>query len=147
MVTIKLFLNAKCSLFLWSKWQIGHRKWFLNTNLFLSNRSLLPSWTVHLTFRFDKKISPSQNIWTLICWAAHMPHLFWLYVIIIFRRKLCLELHESWIRKITGLHTKASSKSMEPPRIQRKKHFYYFRVQKLRSYFWTNIEQYILLTK
>ena len=32
---LKLFLNAKSSLFLWSKWQIGHRKWFLNTNLFL----------------------------------------------------------------------------------------------------------------
>ena len=34
-VNLKLFLNAKCSLFLWSKWQIGHRKWFLNTYLFL----------------------------------------------------------------------------------------------------------------
>ena len=32
---LKLFLNAKSSLFLWSKWQIGHGKWFLNTNLFL----------------------------------------------------------------------------------------------------------------
>ena len=31
---LKLFLNAKSSLSLWSKWQIGHRKWFLNTNLF-----------------------------------------------------------------------------------------------------------------
>ena len=30
-----LFLNAKSSLFLWSKWQIGHRKWFYDTNLFL----------------------------------------------------------------------------------------------------------------
>ena len=35
LVTLKLFLNAKCSLFVWSKWQIGHKKWFLNTNLFL----------------------------------------------------------------------------------------------------------------
>ena len=32
---LKLFLNAKSSLFLWSKWQTGHRKWFLNTNFFL----------------------------------------------------------------------------------------------------------------
>ena len=35
LVALKLFLNAKSSLSLWSKWQIGHRKWFLNTNLFL----------------------------------------------------------------------------------------------------------------
>ena len=34
LVALKLFLNAKSSLSLWSKWQIGHRKWFLNTNLF-----------------------------------------------------------------------------------------------------------------
>ena len=33
---------------LWSKWQIGHGKWFLNTNLFPSNRSLLPSLTVSI---------------------------------------------------------------------------------------------------
>ena len=31
---VKLFLNAKKSLSLWSKWQIGHGKWFFNTNLF-----------------------------------------------------------------------------------------------------------------
>ena len=35
LVTLKLFLNAKCSLFIWIKWQIGHKKWFLNTNKFL----------------------------------------------------------------------------------------------------------------
>ena len=35
LVALKLFLNAKNSLSLWSKWQIGHGKWFLNTNLFL----------------------------------------------------------------------------------------------------------------
>jgi hypothetical protein len=35
LVTLKLFLNTKSSLSLWSKWQICHRKWFLNTNLFL----------------------------------------------------------------------------------------------------------------
>ena len=34
-VALKFFPNAKSSLSLWSKWQIGHRKWFLNTNLFL----------------------------------------------------------------------------------------------------------------
>ena len=35
LVALKLFPNAKSSLSLWSKWQIGHGKWFLNTNLFL----------------------------------------------------------------------------------------------------------------
>ena len=35
LVSLKLFLNAKCTLSLWSKWQIGHGKLFLNTNLFL----------------------------------------------------------------------------------------------------------------
>ena len=34
-VALKLFFNAKSSLSLRSKWQIGHRKWFLNTNLLL----------------------------------------------------------------------------------------------------------------
>ena len=34
LVTLKLFLNAKSSLSLWSKLAFGHRKWFLNTNLF-----------------------------------------------------------------------------------------------------------------
>ena len=33
--TLELFLNAKCSLSLWSKLAFGHTKWFLNTNLFL----------------------------------------------------------------------------------------------------------------
>ena len=35
LVALKLFLNDKSSLSLWSKWQIGHWKWFVNTNLFL----------------------------------------------------------------------------------------------------------------
>ena len=35
LVALKLFLNAKSSLSLWSKCQIGHRKWSLNTNFFL----------------------------------------------------------------------------------------------------------------
>ena len=41
LVTLKLFLNAKCSLFIWSKWQIGHGKWFLNTNKFLIKTFLI----------------------------------------------------------------------------------------------------------
>ena len=41
LVTLILFLNAKCSLFLWSKLTIGHGKWFLNTNLFLIKTFLI----------------------------------------------------------------------------------------------------------
>ena len=57
LVALKSFLNAKSSLSLWSKGQIGHRKWFLNTKCSLSNRSLLPSLTVkvHRHFMYVKK--------------------------------------------------------------------------------------------
>ena len=41
LVALKLFLNAKSSLSLWSKWQIGHGKWFLNINLFLIKQFLI----------------------------------------------------------------------------------------------------------
>jgi hypothetical protein len=41
LVTLTLFLNAKCSLFSWSKLKIGHCKWFLNTNLFLIKTFLI----------------------------------------------------------------------------------------------------------
>ena len=40
-VTLKLFLNAKCSLSLWSKLAFGRGKWFLNTNLFLIKTFLI----------------------------------------------------------------------------------------------------------
>ena len=46
LVALKLFLNAKSSLSLWSKRQIGHRKWSLIAICSLWNRSLLPSLTV-----------------------------------------------------------------------------------------------------
>ena len=41
LITLKLFLNAKSSLSLWSKLAIGHGKWFLNTNLFLIKQFLI----------------------------------------------------------------------------------------------------------
>jgi hypothetical protein len=40
LVTLKLFLNAKCSS-LCRKLAIGHWKWFLNTNLFLIKTFLI----------------------------------------------------------------------------------------------------------
>ena len=36
-----LFISAKSSLSLWSKWPIGCWKWFLNTNLFLNKPFLI----------------------------------------------------------------------------------------------------------
>ena len=50
LVTLKLFLNAKCSLFLWSKLTIGHGKWFLNTNLFLIKTFLITKFDCTLNF-------------------------------------------------------------------------------------------------
>ena len=41
LVTLKLFINTKCSLSLWSKLTIGHGKGFLNTNLFLIKTFLI----------------------------------------------------------------------------------------------------------
>ena len=41
LVTLKLFLNAKCSLSLWSRLAFGHGKWFLNTILFLIKTFLI----------------------------------------------------------------------------------------------------------
>ena len=53
LVTLKLFLSAKCSLSLWSKLAIGHRKWFPNTNLFLIKTFLIT--------KFDKVKQNMQN--------------------------------------------------------------------------------------
>ena len=62
LVGLKLFFNAKSSLPLWSsKWQIGHKKWFLNTNLFLVKLFLIT--------KFDclAEISPCMtDIWFLL---------------------------------------------------------------------------------
>jgi len=61
LVALKLFLNAKSSLSLWSKWQIGHRKWFLNTNLFLIKPFLIAKFDC-ITFLGPMKFS---NFWSL----------------------------------------------------------------------------------
>ena len=67
LVTLKLFLNAKCSLSLWSKLTIGHRKWFLNTNFVpYQNVPLSPSLTVLLL--------PSQFLSDIgtYCWFSSL---------------------------------------------------------------------------
>ena len=53
---LKLFLNAKSSLSLWSKWQIGHMKWFLNTNLFLIKPFLIAKFD-SIAIEWHKKFS------------------------------------------------------------------------------------------
>ena len=56
LVALKLFLNAKSFLSLWSKWQIGHGKWFLNTNLFIIKSFLIA--------KFDcKYVLPKATEW------------------------------------------------------------------------------------
>ena len=55
LVALKLFLSAKSSLSLWSKWQIGHGKWFLNTNLFLIKKFLIA--------KFDCSRKSCKNVW------------------------------------------------------------------------------------
>ena len=52
LVTLKLFLNAKCSLFLWSKLAFGHGKWFLNTNLFFIKQFLITKFDCICRLRF-----------------------------------------------------------------------------------------------
>ena len=45
LVTLKLFLNAKCSFYPYEvNWQIGHGKWFLNTNMFLIKLFLITNF-------------------------------------------------------------------------------------------------------
>ena len=78
LVTLKLFLNAKCSLSLWSKLTIGHRKWFLNTNLFVIKTFHISKFdcTSKLIFNFvQKPYRPLSTgtysyllVWTFLSW-------------------------------------------------------------------------------
>ena len=64
LVALKLFINAKSSLSLWSKWQIDHRKWFLNTNLFLIKPFLIAKFDCSFLENLQRKyltISSSNN--------------------------------------------------------------------------------------
>jgi hypothetical protein len=63
LVTLNLFLKAKSSLFLWSKWQIGHMIWFLNTNLFLIKPFLIAKGLTVYSFRMTQ----NQNYIGLLC--------------------------------------------------------------------------------
>ena len=74
LVALKLFLNAKSSLCLWSKWQISQRKWFLIPICSLSNRSLLPSLTVNPKITATISIFYEQKTPKKI----HTTYLFWL---------------------------------------------------------------------
>ena len=78
LVTLKLFLNAKCSLSLWSKLTIHHWKWSLNTNLFLIKTFLIT--------KFD-------------CMSfLHLVTLFSCQVIIMFETLKSIFRNEVWIQ-------------------------------------------------
>ena len=66
LVTLKLFLNTKCFLSLWSKLAFGHRKWFLNTNLFLIKMFLIT--------KFDciNLIVTTIAFWKLSEWKVYL---------------------------------------------------------------------------
>ena len=59
LVAPKLFLNAKSSLYLLRKWQIGHGKWFLNTNLFLIKPFLIAKFDC--ICQFTSELTPNLN--------------------------------------------------------------------------------------
>ena len=62
LVTLKLFLNAKCSLSLWSKLTIGHGKWFLITNLCLITKFDCNIWNkFFVTFLEYLNFRPSKE--------------------------------------------------------------------------------------
>ena len=65
LVTLKLFLNAKSSLSLWSKLAFGHRKWFLYTNLSLIKTFLITKFDCTL---FSKNV---PNLCRLCSWFWH----------------------------------------------------------------------------
>ena len=52
MVTVKLFVNTKSSLSLWSKLTIGHWKWFLNANSSLITTFLITKFDYSKILRF-----------------------------------------------------------------------------------------------
>ena len=81
LVTLKLFLNAKCSLSLWSKWQIGNRKWTLNTICSLSlHRPTALAVDNPKVSKFHERIT-RENVflhyfWAwLAFWVAELLHL------------------------------------------------------------------------
>ena len=70
MVALKLFLNAKSSLSLRSKWQIGHGKWFLNTNLFLIKQFLIAKFDcIYLIIKY--RVSHSKMWKVILLWWGY----------------------------------------------------------------------------
>ena len=67
LVTLKLFLNTKCSLSIWSKSAFGHSKWFLNTDLFLIKPFLITQVWLYLKsdFKHILTLKGITNISTL----------------------------------------------------------------------------------
>ena len=119
LVALKLFLNANCSLSLWSKWQIGHGKWFLNTNKFLIKPFLIAKFDYHgLQALILKRKSVHSNFLGACHWCQNNRHLaresngqhqskphLSIYSSIetwtSWSRLLCLNWTHSWLRQCT----------------------------------------------
>ena len=73
LVALKLFLNANCSLFLWSKLKIGNGKWFLNTNLFLIKTFLITKFdcTIHNNLQKECQVKFPHLVRKLIKFSLH----------------------------------------------------------------------------
>ena len=73
LVALKSFLSAKSSLSLWSKWQIGQGKCFLNTNLFLIKPFLIDKFDCTTSWEI---LNCFWNILVMIC----SDKKFWIYL-------------------------------------------------------------------
>ena len=76
LVALKLFLNAKSSLSLWSKWLIGHRKWLLNTNLSLIKPFLIAKFDCTRSLEeegFVSVIEKSGGLGARLMWDTCPP--------------------------------------------------------------------------
>ena len=69
LVVLKLFLNAKSSLSLWSKWQIAQWKWFFNTNLFLIKPFLIAKFDC-IDIWVKEIIFQEKLWWKNVSWSA-----------------------------------------------------------------------------
>ena len=75
LVTLKLFLNAKCSLSLWCKLAIGHRKWFRSTNVFLIKPFLIIKFDCTHGLRTPRE-SFFSKYWNFWAWADKLGRNF-----------------------------------------------------------------------
>ena len=97
LVTLKLFLNAETSLSLWSKWQIGHKKWFLDNNLFLIKPFLIAKFDCTWTFTANLAFKKGGKSKMEACYSKIiLQHEFW-DEYILNRFQSIRQVPESWL--------------------------------------------------